>query len=344
MVGGVAIVVTPWQQFRGTEDALENIYACTQMPFELVYFDNNSPPRTKHYLEREARKRNFTLVRSENFCCSNEARNIALQYVNAPYVVFIDNGVRVSQGWLEALVDCADETGAWIVAPLYCSGDPTNPVIYASRPELRITLENGRRHLTEEPGLLRKLLADVRAELRRAACTFAKFHCMLVRTDVFHRLGPLDENYLSLEDHRAFCLAVQDAGGSIYFEPGAIVTLTSASPAWNDIPFFLLRWSDAWVRPSIERLAQQWSIDPADDGLEGLVRFRNMSRRKLFGPAFVCAGALHWRLRAALEKAMDKVVFEQLLERTVVRQLKDGHRDAAYRVVFTGTAETGVHA
>ena len=340
----VTIVMTPWQQFGGTEAALENVYACTQLPFALVYFDNNSPASTKEYLEHQAQRRHFTLIRSKCYVCSNEARNVALQHVHTKYVVFIDNGVRVAPGWLEALVDCAEETGAWVVGPIYCTGDPSNPIIYVAKPELRITVENGRRHLEEVPTHLHERLADVRRDLRRAACTFAKFHCMLVRMDVFDRLGPFDEAYLSFDDHRAFCLAIQEASGSIYFEPGALVTLVSPPLAWSDIPFFLLRWSDAWLRPSMRHFSERWRVDLQDDGMQGLVRFRNMSRRRLFTLLVRVASSLGWRARGVAEK-LRELIFDQLIEKTVIRQL-EGRRVKTYRIycIFTASQAEAVAA
>ena len=37
------------------------------------------------------------------------------------------------------------------------------------------------------------LLSSLSEPLRRQACDFVEFHCMLLRTDLFGRIGPLDE-------------------------------------------------------------------------------------------------------------------------------------------------------
>ena len=46
------------------------------------------------------------------------------------YVVFVDNDVLYTEGWLDRLVACADETGAEVVAPLTCQGLPAHTEIH----------------------------------------------------------------------------------------------------------------------------------------------------------------------------------------------------------------------
>src|SRR5207249_8335576 len=57
--------------------------------------------------------------KTERHLVPNEARNIGLRRVRTRYVVFIDNDAVPAPGWLERMVECAEETGAWVVGPLY---------------------------------------------------------------------------------------------------------------------------------------------------------------------------------------------------------------------------------
>lgn len=51
----VTIVVVPREQFSKAEASLESIYATTPPPFDLVYVDGNSPPRSASSSPRKPR-------------------------------------------------------------------------------------------------------------------------------------------------------------------------------------------------------------------------------------------------------------------------------------------------
>ncbi len=115
----VTVVVVPRERFSLARRALECLLSETTCPFKLVYVDGASPLAVRGYLEAQARSRGFRLLRSEHHLSPTEARNLGLREVaGTRYVVFIDNDVLVRAGWLEALVGCAEETGAWLVGPM----------------------------------------------------------------------------------------------------------------------------------------------------------------------------------------------------------------------------------
>src|ERR1700758_827683 len=258
----ITIVVVPREQFSKSQISLESIYAVTPHPFRLVYVDGNSPRSVRRYLEHKAAALGFKLIRIENYLTSNEARNIGLREVQTKYVAFLDNDVLVQPGWLAALLRCAGETDAWVVGPLCCYGtdgsDGEPYIIHVAGADLRFVEDDGTRRLREKGRHVNQLFAEVRPLLRREPIDLVEFHCMLVRRDTFDRLGPLDEKLLSFFDHLDFCLAVCQAGGKLYFEPAAVVTHLAPPPfAPMDLPYFLLRWSNAWLRPSVRHFASK---------------------------------------------------------------------------------------
>jgi GT2 family glycosyltransferase len=259
----VTIVMVPRERFGLTRESIESLYANTTAPFELVVVDGGAPAELKTQLEAEAARRGFRLVRSDYYLAPNEARNLALQQVSTPYVVFVDNDLFVAPGWLERLLECADETGAWVVGPVYCIGEPAHQVVHMAGGRAGITERNGRRELYEQHRHAGLRLGDLR--LKREPCELVEFHCMLVRSEVFEKLGPLDEALLSTPEHLDLCLAVREAGGAIFLEPAAVVTYVPPPPlAWNDLPFFVLRWSESWTRASLDHFRRKWRL-PADD-------------------------------------------------------------------------------
>jgi len=258
----VTLVVVARERFSCARRSLESICAHTTIPFRLVYVDGGSPTPIKRYLEAKALEEGFLLLREDQYLSPNRARNLGLREVRSRYVVFIDNDVLVGPSWLEALVRCAEETGAWVVGPLYLMGEPERQIIHMAGGISHIRGEEGKRILWEKDHFSGMRLADVPISLQRGPCELVEFHCMLARTDVFDRLGPLDEELLSVREHDDLCLAVREAGGSIYVEPTAIVTYLPPPPlAWSDLSYYTLRWSEIWIEASLKHFHDKWNLD-----------------------------------------------------------------------------------
>jgi GT2 family glycosyltransferase len=287
----VTIAVVPRERFSSAVRSLESIYANTREPFRLVYVDGGSPARLRGHLREQSQARGFKLLRAERYLSPNEARNLALRHVETEYVVFVDNDATVAPGWLDALLGCAEETGAWVVGALVLSGEAGGEVIHHAGGETHIEEVGGRRLFVDGHPLADRRAAEV-GTLSRERCERAEFHCLLVRAETLRRLGGLDEGLLSIYELEDFCMAVCGAGGSIYFEPGAVAHIEHPpSLKWSDMPYYLLRWSDAWNEASLERFREKWRLAPDDPG-SNLVR----------GWATQIRQSFLWRLRPSVDR------------------------------------------
>jgi GT2 family glycosyltransferase len=258
----VTIVVAPRERFSHSRPSLESLYANTDVPFRLIYVDGGSPAHIKRYLEKQAEEKGFQLIRTKEYLSPNQARNIGLRAAATKYVVFVDNDVEVAPGWLPTLVQCAEETNAALVGPLYCIGQPLHQLIHMAGGDARVRENGGRRQLYERHRRCNEQVSNVRSQLRREPCELVEFHCMLARRDVLQELGPLDEGLLSTREHVDLCFVVREAGGTVWFEPNSVVTYVAATSfAWTDIPYYLLRWSDKWARASLHHFEQKWKLD-----------------------------------------------------------------------------------
>lgn len=92
----VTIVVVPRERFSYTQQSLSSIYQNTQLSFELVYVDGNSPALVKEYLTTQAQQRGFELIRTDYYLYPNQARNMGLSKVKTKYVVFADNDIELA--------------------------------------------------------------------------------------------------------------------------------------------------------------------------------------------------------------------------------------------------------
>ncbi|MFB2935697.1 glycosyltransferase family 2 protein [Aerosakkonemataceae cyanobacterium BLCC-F154] len=290
----VTIVVSPRERFSCASESLESIYEFTDTPFKLVYVDGNSPSKVQSYLQEQAAAKGFELIRKNYYLSPNHARNIGLAHVNTKYLVFIDNDVIVSPGWLKALVHCAEETEATVVGPLMCQEKPLHEIIHFAGGESHVLIDKiGRRRIREKMYKQGHRVPELRDRLQRKQTELAEFHCVLVRTEIFEKIGFLDEQLMNTKEHLDFCMTVAEAGGTIYFEPTCVVTYVPGPPLeLSDLHYYMLRWSDAWTMTSLNRLREKWNLD--EDGYfktkyKGLgwrrrdTIIRPLSRRLTFG-------------------------------------------------------------
>lgn len=262
----VTLVVVPRERFSCTAESLESLYEHTQVPFDLVYVDGNSPPHIKAYLEAQAQARDFELIRTDYYLFPNQARNLGLAQVKTPYLVFVDNDIVASPGWLKALLQCAEETQAAVVGPLMCQDEPVHEEVHFAGGESHIWVDKlGRRRVREKMIAQGKRVEEMLPQLERTPTELAEFHCTLIRTSIFDRLGPLDEGMLNTKEHLDFCMSVLEAGEQVYFEPDSVVTYVPGPPLErSDLVFYMLRWSDDWTLRSLHHFRDKWDV--VEDG------------------------------------------------------------------------------
>ena len=262
----ITLIVAPRERFGYVQPSLESIYNHTKLPFELVYIDVDSPQYLRHYLAQAAVDKNFTLLRANRFLSPNQVRNMGLRQATTDYVLFIDNDIHVSPGWLENLWTCAQETDAAVVAPLVCVGKPLHDRILMAGGDIRIFLETDgdhqHRRLYKKRHLVNRSATLNKHQLHQRVCDYVELSCALVKQEIFSQIGPLDETLLNDQEHLDFCLSVAQTGGKIYCEPAAVVTYVPDIPRrWSELIYFMLRWSDAWEAESLIRFHKKWRLD-----------------------------------------------------------------------------------
>ena len=271
-------------------ESLESVLATVDARHELVYVDGKTPQRVADALHRTAEGRTVRFVRRDHYLCPNEARNIGLAHASGRYVVFIDNDVIAAPGWLDALVRCAEETGAAVVTPLTCEGYPPHRIIHHAggtftgyaEPETFFAdgKQPGEREIDEVQYHYHEERAGQADRLERQKTGTCEFHCVLARRDMLDKVTPFDEALLASKEHLDFSMRVYRAGGEIYFEPESLVTFvlpTAERPlASYDRPFFMLRWNTDWSLQSLAHFRDTWGLRATDffSTKAGVIRWR----------------------------------------------------------------------
>ncbi|MGW8486039.1 glycosyltransferase family 2 protein [Streptomyces sp. NPDC055886] len=261
----VTAIITSRERFSYAEESLRSFYEHTELPCDVVYVDVNSPRDRWERLKRLGDELGFTAIRLNKYVSPNCARNVGLRFAASEYVVFLDNDVDYTPGWLEPLVACADSENAAMVGPLYLHGPLEEQVVHMAGGDMEFSGFWGTREFKQTQRYFMKHLTEVpEKELRRQRCDIIEFHCALVRRSVFEQVGGMDEGLLTTREHLDFSQRVLDAGGTVWFEPGSVITYRMPPPfALTDLPYFMLRWSDAWTEDTLRHFANKYGIRPS---------------------------------------------------------------------------------
>lgn len=304
----VTIVVSPRERFEQAEMSLKSCFDNTDTPFEMVYIDGGTPREIASILKQEVEKRGHTYIRRDGFLTPNDARNTALPYVNTDYVAFIDNDVVFQPGWLDALIRCADETGAGLVTPTILVGPA------AKMPDLSIhhaggilEIENGdagktmyRRH-----GFEHKPYLATRAELVRQETGCTEFHVVLARKAMIDEIGPFDPNLIGFTDEIDMALTARAGGWKIFFEPTSVVAYAVGKKlTWRDRPYFCVRWDHDRVMRAEQYFYDKWGLKHDFERQENFLRDH---RRHAF-PLKALQKVVGWRVTVTITAVVCRAV------------------------------------
>lgn len=274
----VTIIMSPREGFSDTRRAVESLYADAGAPFDFLCVDGGSPAPVRDYLREESARRGFRLVGTPYYLTENEARNLgldALGEIKTPYALFLDNDVVGKPGWLKELIACAEETGAAVVSPMICIGEPLHAIVHVGGGEVAIVTENGKRIFREMHRFSERPLAEVSGQIVREPVAIAEFHCVLIRTEWLNRLGRFDENLKTTSEHSDMCLALQAQGAVLMIEPRAVVTQTFGHQlALNELAYFFFRWDHQMSMQSEIYFRQKWDTVFDDEVVRNFVHWR----------------------------------------------------------------------
>ena len=282
----VTLIMTVRERFSPTVAAIESVMTNTVMPFRFVFADMRCPPWLREAVGGLSRRHGFRVARFDDMVWPQQVRKDLVGSVDTEYVVFLDNDLRVYPGWLEKLVECADQTGAGLVGPLYLWGDDVSPPrVHMAGGLLREIPEGDRRVLIERHNGYNADPDQATAALGRSPCDFLEFHCMLLRTSLAQEPGLLDPRIVCVHEHIDVALTARSRGHGVYLETASRVLYRAFIPTTlEDLPLVLWRWSPSAVEASIAAFSAKW---PVIDDERPFGSVREFARKVLKGVALV---------------------------------------------------------
>lgn len=274
----ISIICVPRERFDFTADSIASLYEKTKLPFELIYVDNAVPQSVRRVLNEEAKQRGFTVLKTPYPLAPNAARNFGFDQASGDYVVFIDNDVVFDDNWLEELLEAVLEKKATLAAPLVCQHGPHHTIVHCAGGEFMGSEqferfrqqplptphqpEERRWTMEEEIYLQDHPIEEVGLEPLQVG--FVEFHCFMIEAAFLRAQGGFDPKLTATKEYVDLAMTVARAGGSVWIIPKSRVTFLTHPPQpllkLSELPYFMLRWSDAWERDSLKHLAQKWGL------------------------------------------------------------------------------------
>ncbi len=251
----VSIIIPAHNQWSFTLRCLHSIARCSEgVPYEVVLVDNASTDRTPRFQERVE---NLVVVR----LASNEgfvgACNAGARLAKAPNLLFLNNDVEVTKGWLLPLLDAFDKypsCGAVGAKLVYPNGrlQEAGGIVWQDGSAWNY----GRSDDPSRPGYCYVREIDY--------CSGA---ALMVRREVFSEVGGFDEAYSpGYWEDTDLCFAVRKAGKTVLFQPASVVRHYEGATSGRSESHGMKRFqvvNAATFRQKWEReLASQCPLDP----------------------------------------------------------------------------------
>ena len=201
------IIIPVYNQYARTRNLLEGIYRHTDSPFHIYIIDNGSTDETIDL--HKIYTRDITIVRNRENRGWCGGINQGIELGSNPYLVFMNNDVEVSQGWLSnmiAFLDTHPRIGA--VGPL--NSNPKDwQCVDRVRQKIAPQIPN---FLTEDIHERNRIL---NYHFHRAGILIEgmlAFFCVAVKRRTVDAVGLLDESFVGGGDDDDYCRRLRKAG------------------------------------------------------------------------------------------------------------------------------------
>jgi GT2 family glycosyltransferase/glycosyltransferase involved in cell wall biosynthesis len=200
----VSVIVVTYNNLDLTKACLASLDEFSDYtPLEIIVVDNASSDGSKKFLTEWAAAPNRKLISNGDNKGFAAANNQGLAIASGEYLVLLNNDTYVTPGWVRTLVNhLRRDSSIGLIGPVTnnIGNEAKINLSYKSMGEmLKTSASYTRRHISQT------------LQLRTAA-----FFCVMMRRDVYERLGPLDEAFgRGFFEDDDYCRRVERQGLSI---------------------------------------------------------------------------------------------------------------------------------
>lgn len=261
----VGIVIPLFNQLEFTKTCLLSLFRHTspEISYQLILVDNGSTDGTADYLKQFVTECDnvevITNPQNRGFAVACNQGAVASK---SEYLLLLNNDTELHPGWLEPLVEILDsdaEAGAVGAKLLY----PDGTIQHAGM----VMLDNERANPFQPAHIFRGHPGNhpqVNIRRKYRAVTGA---CLMVRRELFFRVGGLDEQYWNGCEDVDLCFKLQDLGYSCVYEPSSVVVHHEAKSGPErfrredaNVARLQLKWGSSILPEIRENVDGSWHI------------------------------------------------------------------------------------
>ena len=201
------IIIPVFNQYSFTRNLIESIYRHTDVPFHIFVIDNGSTDETADL--HKIYTRNITVVHNQKNRGWCGGINQGFELGENPNVVFMNNDVEVSGGWLGNLagfLNTHPRIGA--VGPL--NSNP-NDLQYIDRIR-RTSVAQIPNFMTEDLHERNRILKYHFSRAGIMVEGMLSFVCVAMKRRTMNEIGPLDESFVAGRNDDNYCSRLRKAG------------------------------------------------------------------------------------------------------------------------------------
>lgn len=214
-----AVIILNWNGSNFLKRFLPLVISRSGDSCQIVVADNSSTDDSVLLLQREFPTVRLILNPSNGGFATGY--NQALSQIEATYYVLLNSDIEVAEGWLKPLEELMD----------------SNPKIAACQPRIRSYHQPEKFEYAGAAGgfidifgypfcqgrIFQSIETDNNQYNEPKEIFWATGACMMVRSDVYHEIGGLDDDFFAHMEEIDFCWRAKQAGYSIMFQPDSMV-------------------------------------------------------------------------------------------------------------------------
>ena len=256
----VTVVITPRDRYTGVEECISVLYRNTPEDlFDLLVLDLGYPGRIQKSLRSIVDQKSNARMISYGRIIPIEGMRRCRDSITTTYSVLLDNDSRVTEGWLEPLMETAEKHNAAIVNPLTLEkagvdeGAELRNHLYTN--ELRVVEAEGSPRLIEHKHFRRALPEEIPAEVRPTQSF--ELHCVMFRTSV---LQEIELPQMTIREHLDIGMQLKARGEAVLVDPRSVIHFDNLGTraALSDLAYFNLRWNGRITNQSSRLFEKRW--------------------------------------------------------------------------------------
>ncbi|MBR3511504.1 MAG: glycosyltransferase family 2 protein [Clostridia bacterium] len=209
----IAIVLVNYNGIQDTKECIESILKSSYNNYKIIVVENNSQDK-EHIDSLSAVFPNIYIIKSKENLGFSGGNNLAINYSltnNFDYILLLNNDTIVDPNMISYLIENANENQITVPKMLYYY--EKDLIWYAGGKISKFT--GNAKHF--------KMNSKNTTEVKSCTCTFATGCCMMINSNIFKKVGLLNEKFFMYCEDTEFCLRLLEKEISIRYIPKAIL-------------------------------------------------------------------------------------------------------------------------